>query len=184
MAEYKVSSRYAESFIRMAVEKNILEKVSDDVSLILSVIEESREFKLMLESPVIKTELKLSVFKEIFEKRVNADSMNFLKFILEKERENLLPDIIRKFLELKDEELGIANVKIFTAFDFDESHKKRVGDILKNYLNKKVRLNFEIDKSIIGGFIARVGDRVFDASLKHQLELLKKQFLKEGTVLN
>jgi len=55
---------------------------------------------------------------------------------------------------------------------------------LEKILNKKVRLNFKIDLDLVGGFIAKVGDTLYDASIKHQLELLKKQFLTGELSLN
>ncbi|MHB8580322.1 MAG: ATP synthase F1 subunit delta [Ignavibacteriaceae bacterium] len=184
MSEYKVSFRYATSLLNTAIEKNIVETVSKDVELIHSAIESSRQFQLALSNPVIKPNIKLSVLEEIFQGKIGDESMNFLKFLVEKKRENLLNSIAAIYLELRDEYLGIVNVNVRSAVKFTDEQISQLKNNLEKYLNKKVRFDFSIDTSTIGGFIAQVGDTVFDASLVHQLELLKKQFLKGGVSLN
>lgn len=184
MSEYKVSVRYAISLLDTAKEKNIIEAVSKDVELIHSAIESSRQLQLALENPVVKSNAKLSVLEDIFKNKISDESMNFLKFIVEKNRESLLSSIASIYLELRDEYLGIVNVNVRTAIKFTDEQISQLKNNLEKYLHKKVRLVFLIDTSTIGGFIAQVGDTVFDASLSHQLELLKKQFLKGGISLN
>ncbi|HSR17000.1 MAG TPA: F0F1 ATP synthase subunit delta, partial [Ignavibacteriaceae bacterium] len=69
---------------------------------------------------------------------------------------------------------------IKTAYEFNDEQKKRLKEKLESLLNKKVGFSFEIDKSLVGGFIAQVNDTVYDASLKHQLDLLRTQLLEGG----
>ncbi|MDR3627684.1 MAG: ATP synthase F1 subunit delta, partial [Ignavibacteriaceae bacterium] len=108
----------------------------------------------------------------------------FLKFLVDKNRESLLEIIVKIFLELKDEQDGIVTVEVRAPESFTGEQLEKFKGNLEKTLNKKVRLNLKIDSDIIGGFIAKVDDTVFDASLKHQLELLKKQLLKGGASLN
>jgi len=178
----KVSVRYAQSLLDMANEKNNLNTISDDMELILSAIHTSNEFKLLLASPVIKQDTKQSLLGEIFKSKISADSLNFIKFVVEKGREDLLQYIIIKFLNLRDNQIGLVNVDVQTAYEFSDEERKKLGEKFEGILNKKVKFRFVTDKNIIGGFTAKVGDTVFDASLKHQLELLKNQFLKGNLV--
>ncbi|MHB8338571.1 MAG: ATP synthase F1 subunit delta [Ignavibacteriaceae bacterium] len=184
MSEYKVSVRYATSLLDTAIEKNIVETVSRDVELIHSAIDSSRQLQSALSNPVVKPNVKLSVLEEIFKSKIGDETMNFLKFLVEKNRENLLNSIASIYLELRDKYLGIVNVNVRTAVKFTDEQISQLKSNFEKYLNKKVKINFSIDPSTIGGFIAQVGDTVFDASLSHQLELLKKQFLKGGVSLN
>jgi F-type H+-transporting ATPase subunit delta len=184
MSDFKVSHRYATSLLETAIEKKNLDLASADVQLIVNVLEQNRQLQLILENPVFRPELKLSVLKEIFEKRISKDSLNFIEFIVSKKRENILPAIGRRFLELYDEHLGIANVSVTTATEFTDDQKKILQSRLENVLKKKVRLNFKIDLNLVGGFIAKVGDTLYDASIKHQLDLLRKQFLTGEFSLN
>ena len=184
MSEYKVSKRYATSLLESAVEKKKLDSVSLDMELVSSTLEANRQLMLALANPVVRPSIKLKVLEEVFKSRVNSETMQFLKFLVEKNREDLLDHIAKIFLELRDEQLGIVNVEVSTAMDFTEDQVNLFKNNLEKFLGKKVRLSFKIDPDVIGGFVAKVDDTVFDASLKHQLELLKRQFLKGGASLN
>lgn len=184
MADYKVSIRYASSLLETSLEKKSLDVVYADVDLIYKALKSSNELKRLLSSPVVKAEAKAGILKEIFANKVSAETINFLNFVVEKNRINLLQSIIEKFFELRNEKLGLAEVEIKTAFEFTPEQSNLLKKNLEQLIGKKVILNFVIDAEVIGGFIARVGDSVFDASIQHQLDLLKKKFLQGGPALN
>ncbi len=184
MTNLKASHRYATSLIETAIEKNKLDKVSSDMVLLTDTLEDNRALQLMLENPVIRPEIKNNILKEIFSSSFDTDSIKFLSFVIDKKRENLLDSIAKRFLELRDEHLGITRVKVISAFNFSEDQIDLLKNKLEELLKKKIRLSFEIDESLIGGFIAKAGDTMYDASIRHQLELLKKQFLISGFSLN
>ncbi len=180
----KVANRYANSLIGNAIEKQNLDKVYEDMQLLLGSFDVSRELKRAIESPVIRPEVKLSIIDELFKNRMDKDSLNFIHFVIEKRRENVLYEIAKRFLELRDEHLGIVNIDVKTAFEFVDEQKQKLKEKFEYILSKKAMLRFRVDETLIGGFIAQVGDTVFDASLKHQLELLKKEFVRGGLSLN
>ena len=184
MSEYKISRRYATSLLESAIEKKNLEVISRDADLIASAMKVSPQLGRVLASPIVKPNVKLTIIDEIFKSKVSPEMIKFIHFLIEKNRENLLKDIISLFLELKDEKLGIVNVGVRSTVPFSEKQIEELKNKLESYLNKKIRFDFQTDEKMLGGFIAKVGDTVFDASLTHQLELLKKQFLKGGASLN
>jgi F-type H+-transporting ATPase subunit delta len=110
--------------------------------------------------------------------------MDFVEFVISKNRESLLSPIGKRFLELRDDHLGIANVFVASATDFSNEQKSVLQSRLEKILDKKVQLIFMIDSNLVGGFIAKVNDTLYDASIKHQLELLKKQFFTGEISLN
>ena len=75
-------------------------------------------------------------------------------------------------------------VDVTTAFDFTNEQKTQLQQKFESYLKKKTRLTYKVDRNIIGGFIAKVGDTVYNASMAHQLGLLKKTFLQSSITLN
>ncbi len=184
MADFRILHRYATSFLETAIEKNNLEVVTSDITLLIDTLEKNKQLQLTLDSPIVRPERKLSIMKEIFAGRISKDSLAFVEFIISKSRESLLNSICKRFLELKDDHLGIANVVVTTAIDFSNEQKNVLQSKLEKILNKKVRLNFKTDVKLVGGFIAKVDDTLYDASIKHQLELLKKQFLTGDISLN
>jgi F-type H+-transporting ATPase subunit delta len=184
MANLKVSHRYASSLIETAIEKNKLDKISSDMILLLDALNDNKALQLMLDNPVIRPEIKSNILKEIFSSKFDAESLNFLNFVIEKKRENLLDSIAARFLELRDEYLGIVSVTATIAFKMAEDQIEILQKKLQEILGKKIRLNLVVDESLVGGFIAKAGDTMYNASVRHQLELLKKQFLVSGFSLN
>jgi F-type H+-transporting ATPase subunit delta len=184
MADYKVSLRYATSLLDLAVEKNMLDTISGDIELVVNVLEKSPDLKRAMESPVIRPETKSSILDEVLKSRLNGETMHFIRFLVKKGRENLLGEIAAKFLELKDERLGIVNVDVQAAFELTDEQKNNLQSRIEKMLNKKARFRIEIHPEVVGGFIAKVNDTVYDASIKHQLETLKQQLLKGGVALN
>ena len=100
MADFRVLHRYAVSLLETAVEKKNLDVVTTDVQLLVDTLKQNRKLELMLESPVIRPELKLKILEEVFGKRISKESMDFIEFVISKQRENLLQSIGNRFLEL------------------------------------------------------------------------------------
>lgn len=184
MADFRILHRYATSLLETSLEKNNLEVVTSDIQLLVETLEQSKELNRMLHSPVVRPELKINILKEIFSQKISKDSMDFVEFVVSKKRESLLNSIGKRFLELRDEHLGIANVFVTSATEFSNEQKNVLQGRLEKILDKKVQLDFETDLSLVGGFIAKVNDTLYDASIRHQLELLKKQFLTGEISLN
>jgi len=184
MAEQKVSIRYAQSLLDSAIEKNNLDDVYNDVKLIASTLKSYSELRRVFTNPTIRSKTKTSILNEVFKGKVNADTISFLNFIVEKSREDLLFSIMLKFIQLYNEHLGLAEAEVRIAFDFSEGQKHALKEKLEKLVNKKINFTYSIDPQIIGGFVARVDDTVFDASVSHQLEILKKQFIEGGASLN
>ena len=184
MKDQKVSIRYASSFLDSAIEKKNIESASNDMELVLNTLEGKNQLNLMLKSPVIKPQVKSSIITEIFADKISVDSLKFMQFVLDKKREDLLSNIATKFLELKDEYLGIMNVEITAAYEFTTEQQEQIRKKFETNLNKIIIIKYIIDKELIGGFVARVADTMYDASIKHQLEILRKQFLTGSVSLN
>jgi len=184
MADSRILHRYATSFLETALEKNNLDVVTSDIKLLVETLDQNRQLQLMLDSPIVRPETKLSIMKEIFNEKISKESMGFVEFVISKKRESLLNSIGKRFLELRDDHLGIANVFVTTSTEFSNEQKNVLQSKLEKILDKKVRLNFKTDLNLIGGFIAKVDDTLYDASIRHQLELLKKQFLTGDISLN
>ena len=179
MSNLRIANRYAEALLTTAQELGVLKKVSDDFTELQRIIKESHEFQLFLKNPILKKEKKQQVFEATFEKLVNSLTMKFLILLIEKERENTLPSIIDAFFRLQDETLGIVNVHVKAAAELSEQQTKLLEQKFEAYSKKKVRIEVSMDKQLIGGFIARIDDTMYDGSVKRQLELLRQRFTEE-----
>ena len=184
MSEFSVTSRYAKAFYEYADKKNSLEKISKDLLFINNTLEGSKELRSVLKSPVIKKDKKQEIIKDLFEEKIDRESLNFLNFIIEKNREDSLYGITNRFMRLSDEHAGILNAKVTSAVELDDAQKLSIKKRLEDYTNKSVRLSFALDRKVIGGFIVKIEDTVIDASVKHQLEILKEKFTEGSLTFN
>ncbi len=179
MLEYNVSSRYAVALMELAEEKNLFEQVSNDIEFVCNTFSKSKELRNIISSPVIEQEKKTAILTEIFSQHVNADALNFIKFIIDKNRDDLLFSILKRFVDLRDEKLGIANAEVYSAVDISEDQKNDLAGKLKEFTGKKIKAQFKTNENLIGGFKVKIGDKVFDASVANQLSTLKKTLLSE-----
>ncbi len=177
MSDMRVAKRYATALIKNAQEMNVLEEVTRDIQILETTLQDTKEFRLFLSSPIISIEKKRKVAAELFARQLHPMTFTFLNMLIEKGRENVLPGIITQFYFLYNEMLGIMSVDVKTAVPFSGTQEKVLVVRLEEYSGKKVHMKFSIDKSIQGGFIARAGDTVFDGSIRRQFERLRERFV-------
>jgi F-type H+-transporting ATPase subunit delta len=176
MSESKAASRYALAFLGVAEEFKSLDAVGQDVLTLETLLRQSKEFSAFLKSPVVNKEKKKHVLAEILQKHVGELTMKFVMLLAAKGREELLPEILRQFARLRDERQGIVNVTAKTAVKFSEAQEQALVRQLEETTKKKVRINFVLEPSLKGGFLVQHDDTVWDASVAHQLELLRRRF--------
>ena len=176
MINRKVARKYNTALYLTAVEINAADAVKKDIEDIRKTITGSKELQNFILTPVVNPEKKAAVMKSIFEGKVNALTLKFLDFLCEKQRINILPDITEDYLDLVNEKEGVVKAFVKTAVDISDSEKSALNAKLKDYTGKEITATYTVDPSIKGGFIARVDDRIIDASIIRQLELLKERF--------
>lgn len=184
MSEFSISSRYAKAFYEYAEQKDALNKISEDVLFVNNTLDSSKELRSVLKSPVIKEEKKHAIIKNLFNEKVDTATINFLDFIINKNREDLLFNITKRFLKLSDEHAGIMNARVTSAVELDSVQKENIKKKLEDYTNKKIRLSFALNEKVIGGFIVKIEDTVIDASVRRQLQSLKLKFTEGSLSFN
>lgn len=180
MSEFRAAYRYALALIGVAQEMEKLDDVDRDLLFIEKLTKGSTEFNLFLKSPVVKEEKKKRILREILEGNVGDLTMKFVTLLASKSREQLLPEIIRQFARLRDDRLGILNVAAQTAVRFTPAQEENLVRQLEGATKKHIRITYNVDPSLKGGFIVQHDDTVWDASVRHQLEILRQR-LVEGT---
>lgn len=180
MSQIRIARRYANALIGIAQEKKELVRVGEDFRLIQDLTKESRDFQLFLKSPVISKDRKVSIFKEMFGNQIHAISLSFLEFLVEKGREAVLPMIISQFFAVMDENLGIVSIDVCAAVDLSKHQQAEIESRFARIARKKVRATYSVDKQLLGGFVVKVGDTMFDGSVKQQLRLLRERFAEGG----
>ena len=178
MDQSKINVRYAKAFFSLAKEKNLSGELQKDAGLISSVCSSSSDFRLLIESPVIPTSEKKKVLKVIFEGKINSYSMNFLLLITENRREKHIPGIFRDLEELYRKDQGIKTAVLTTATTLSETIVDQIQKSLEKEFGAKVELRQSVDEELIGGFVLRVDDNQYDASVSSQLKKIKEKLLQ------
>ncbi|MFN5323389.1 MAG: ATP synthase F1 subunit delta [Bacteroidota bacterium] len=176
MAETKVARRYAKSLLDLGVERNIADQVHADMILVHTSIRGSRELAQFFKSPVINTDKKENVLKELFGGKVQSVTLDFFLIITRKKREYYIADIAQSFLELYDIYKGRQVAWLTTAVPADDQIRKQMLDLIAKNTSQQVVLKEKVDPSILGGFILRWGDRQLDTSVTRKLHALKQDF--------
>lgn len=184
MSEFVIATRYANALMGISEEKNSFERIVEDIEFVNKTLMNSKDLKNVLQNPVVSSAKKSAIVTEIFSPHISDEVKTFLELIVKKGRENILLEISNRFLELCDVKLNRTKVQISSAVELSGEQKEKIAKKLEEITNKKIISEYKIDNSIIGGFKARFGDTVIDASVKHQLELLKKKLFEQNYLSN
>lgn len=168
---YKVANPYAEALLELSQINNIIEQTCKDLSFISQVISESLELKSCLSNPLIDIGLKKKILKKVFANQLNAFVLNFLFVLVDRRRISLLQIIIDKYLSLVYEVEETIVAEVSTANILTELQQDNLIQKIKLMTNgKKIKLIINIDSSLIGGFIIKIGSKVIDTSLSGKLK--------------
>lgn len=178
MRESLAGNRYAKSLIGLSVEKNELDVIYNDMVLIASTIESSKDLSLLLKSPVVKTDKKQEILTAVFNKNTSELTNSFLMLISSRKREGLIGDIANAFINQYKIIKNIIVSEVTSAVKLDDSQKKKILQLLNTDESSKVEVIEKIKPEIIGGFVVRVGDKQIDASISRKLDDLKQDFSK------
>lgn len=177
MDQSKINVRYAKAFFSLAKEKGLMDALQQDVTTVATVCASSADFNRLIDSPVISTSAKVKVIKTIFQDKVNPLTLNFLALITQNRREKHLPDIFRDLGDMYRQSLGISSAVLTTARKLDDSLVEQIRKELETLSGHKVELSQQIDPQLIGGFVLRVDDQQYDASVSTQLKKIKESLL-------
>ena len=167
--------------MELAIEQNKLERVLEDVQSFKAATK-LRDFYLLLKSPIVHASKKVSILNEIFEGKYDELTMAFLRILVNKGREEYLPEIADVFIDHYRELKGISSVKLITATPVDDAAVKAIEAKLlaSSETAKTVEITTEVDPELIGGFVIEFEDKMYDASIANKIEELKKEFTGKG----
>ena len=169
-----ISIRYAKALMLTGVANKCLDALKADMDLISATIKENQMFRQLLDNPVIKPQQKRKVMGKLLEKHVHPLTLNFIHLIIRNRREIMLADVVRNFIDLYEKSKGIKRAHVVSAADMSDPAKQQLQQQLNVLLKADVQMTDETNPDLIGGFILRVGDRQYDASLASALKRMRK----------
>ncbi len=178
MKNLRVANRYAKALLGLAEENNFSERAFADMELIYNALQSSKELQTILKSPIVRVSKKLNILKAIFEDKIHPVSMRYLGIVTRKKRAALIMGIAFGFLKIYRDSLDVELVTLITAGEIDKELSDKASHIASQ-LTPRAHIKFTqvYDPDIIGGFILRIGDLQYDASVKRKLSNIKKRLL-------
>jgi F-type H+-transporting ATPase subunit delta len=176
MIETKVARRYAKSLLGLANEQGALDAVNSDMKSFVNVCRENRNLELMLANPIVHADKKKNILNGLFAHQMNKLTLAFFDIVIRKGREKYLVHIAKEFTEVYKVLKGIKTAEIISAVGLDDQLRARVYETVRNGTQSEVELIEKVDKNLIGGFILRIGDTQYDASIVSNLRKLARAF--------
>ena len=170
----RAAIRYAKAVLSIAQDKNATSAIQKDMQNIIAIIDESADLRMVLNSPLIKSEVKLASLREIF-KGTEEITQKLFETLVQNKRVNLLGDVAKQYIVLLDQLNNTQVAKVTTAVPLDKALSAKVLDKVKELTGNEATIENIVDESIIGGFILRVGDMQYNASIAHKLTTLRRE---------
>lgn len=175
MSGSRAAIRYAKAVLSLATDQKSADAVNSDMKSITNTIAQSEDLSQMLQSPVVRSSDKKGVLTLVF-KNTNIITSNLIDTLISNKRLALLNNVATSYIQLYDQMRGSQVATVTTAVPLSDDLKTKVLAKVKALTGKEAEVENIIDESILGGFILRVGDIQYNASISNKLNKLKREF--------
>jgi F-type H+-transporting ATPase subunit delta len=182
MSGIRTAIRYAKAMVNFSKEMNQEDTVYQDMELVADTVADNKELQIMLGSPVIKYAAKREALSALFEDRTSEITQGLIDLLIRNKRLSLLGEVAKQYTILYDYLKGKEIAKVTTAVPLTDSLKEQVLEKVTEITGKEASVENTVDPGILGGFILRVGDVQYDASIANKLQLLKREFDSESYI--
>ena len=170
-----VESVYGKAMFSAAKEQGKLETVRTQAEEILGVLAENPDYMRILTHPNIEKEEKLSLIDECFSDKADPVIVGTLVTLIDKDHADKIEKTLKTFIELSLEEEKIGVAEITSSFELSDEQKKAIEDkLLQTTKYDRMRMNYKVDRKLIGGLVIKLGDMMVDSSISTKLNTLKK----------
>lgn len=171
-----VASVYGDSLFEVAVEQNKIDAMYDEALAVTKAFEDNKELSDFLNHPKIDKDEKIKVVENIFDKFISREMTGFLVTIITKDRVKDIPSIFQYFIGKVKEYKRIGIAYVTTPIELNDGMKaKIVSKLLATTSYKSFEINYNVDPSLIGGMVVRIGDRIVDSSIKTKLMNISRE---------
>jgi len=173
-----ITEPYAEALLSLAQTQGLVNRFKDDVGLVLESLANSPELSTFLGNPLIKAEPKKAVLRQLFGDKVHSYFLNFLLVLVDRRRVFVTTEICQQYLALVRKLENIVLAEVTTTVELSDSQREAVINKVKAITGATgVELSCQLDPSLIGGVIVKIGSQILDASLRGQLRRLSNSLL-------
>lgn len=178
MNSYRINTNYAKALIMLASEVDSIDRVADDMRLVGEVAAANRELSAVFTNPVVKSDKKAAILKELFVDRVCEATMAFLVFVVRKNRTANLRGISEAYLEQWRNERGIVLSDLVTHQPIDDSAREMVIRLVGEFTGRTVELHDRTDARMLGGFKLEFDHNMYDARIRTKIRKLRREFAR------
>ena len=176
--ESLISKRYAKALLLIAEEHSSIEDFKRDLSVLEDVLNSSEELSRLIKNPVIDKKIQHGIFERIVEQeKFHPLSESFLLLLVDKGRIRFIESIIREFNLLYNDKLSLLEAELYSASKLSKEELSEIRSLLCEKMNASVLLKHQVDEELLGGMLIKIGDTVFDSSLRSHLERIKNRVL-------
>ncbi len=177
----KAAARYAKSLIDLSKEQNALESVKDDMVFFEKVVGDHAELNAILKNPIVPLDKKKGIVSGLTQGKCHQVSEAFFALAINKGRSALLFEIAKQFVDQYNQLKGIVQAEVVSAVTLSDAQRQEIAQVVKKAMQaNEVVLQEQTNANIIGGFVLKVGDRQFDASIASSLNKLRKELAQTG----
>lgn len=171
-----VSKTYGDALFSVAVEENRVDTFAEEAKVLATVFSENQELQKLMDNPKIIKEDKIKLIEETFTSHVSKEIIGLIALLISKGHSKDISSVFDYFIALVKEEKKIGTAFVTTAVELTDIQKSAVEKrLLETTRYESFEMNYSVDKSLIGGMVIRIGDRVVDSSIKTKLYELSKQ---------
>lgn len=175
------SKRYARALIEIALEEKNIEKMNQELKGFSELLEGSQDLKNVLFRKICSAAEKKQVVQDLLqEMKLIKTIQNFLFFLVDQNKFDLFFEIEKQFHQKCDEISQVTEIQVFSAAPFAKGSQKKMNEQLEKWVGKKTRVIYKVDENLIGGVITKIGNHVYDGSVKTQLRSLEQQLLSHS----
>ncbi|MDE7416811.1 MAG: ATP synthase F1 subunit delta [Lachnospiraceae bacterium] len=173
-----VSKTYAQALFELAVEEDKTSAFLEEAAGLLEVIRTNVEFGQFMNHPKIQKEDKLEVVQNVFRDKISKEMLGFLVTIVEKDRYTEIEAILEDFIASIKEYNNIGTAYVTTAIAINDQEKQDIESrLLATTRYKTIECIYDVDTSLIGGMVIKMGDRVVDSSIRTKLDKLQRELM-------
>lgn len=177
MSEETIARRYARALFEIAEEKNKFEQFEQDLTALNEAIQSSKELESFLVHPRIDVKVKKEKINAIFAGNISEEVLSLMQLLLDRRRENIISALMKEFVALSNDARNVMDAVVYTAQSMDEAELQAIAEKFGKKIGKTIRVKNEVDPSIVGGLIIRIGDRLYDGSVKGKLFRFKQSLV-------
>lgn len=184
MKRTKLAARYAKALFEFAEELNQVEEISKDVFLVDQTFDTNADLRFAFNSPIVKSDKKAAILEEIFRNRISEPTYRYLMLILKKGRELQLDTICSEYVKLYKASKNIVTMDVYTAQPMEAEAMEKLKAKVAGDTQANIEVVEHVQPELIGGIVIKYNDYMVDASIRHSINVLRKELTDKTYQVN